>query len=266
MAGDPPLRQVVTRTLEAGLRSPSEERLRWSAGYFHSANRDDILFVASVQTGFGYFQNFGRTRRQGVELDAGYRMGRLLAGGGYTFLDATFQSPELVNGTGNSTNEEAEEGLPGQEAPIEIEPGNRIPLTPRHLVKLHADVAATNRLLITLGFVGVSQSFARGNENNLHQPDGRYYLGRGEASGYGVVNLGARYRISTRLHFICQINNLFDRQYVTGAQLGPTGFTSDGAFSARPLPAIQGEFPVPQSTFFTPGAPKAAWVGLRLGF
>ncbi|MBK7927408.1 MAG: TonB-dependent receptor [Bryobacterales bacterium] len=266
MAGDPPLRQVVTRTFEAGARSSSEDRLRWSAGYFFTANRDDILFVASEQTGFGYFKNFGRTRRQGLELDASFRWGRLLAGGGYTLLDATFRSAELVNGTGNSTNEEAEDGIPGQEAPIEIEPGNQIPLTPRHLVKLYADVAATSRLLINAGVVGISQSFARGNENNLHEPDGRYYVGPGVAPGYAVVNLGARYRLSTRLQLFFQINNLFDRQYVTGAQLGPTGFTPEGAFVARPFPAIAGEFPVRQSTFFANGAPRAGWLGLRLSF
>ena len=69
MAGDPPLAQVVAKTFEAGVRSGSESKLGWSAGWFRAQNSNDILFVASTQTGFGYFKNFGQTRRQGFEAD-----------------------------------------------------------------------------------------------------------------------------------------------------------------------------------------------------
>ena len=68
MAGDPPLRQVVTRTFEAGARGRLRSNLRWNAGWFRAGNRNDILFVSSEQTGFGYFKNFGKTLRQGFEL------------------------------------------------------------------------------------------------------------------------------------------------------------------------------------------------------
>ena len=52
---------------------------RASAGtpaLFRAENNDDILFVMSDQTGFGYFRNFGETRRQGVELGMHARIGR----------------------------------------------------------------------------------------------------------------------------------------------------------------------------------------------
>lgn len=266
MAGDPPLEQVVTRTLEAGVRGSGESRLRWNAGWFRSDNRNDILFVASEQTGFGYFKNFEKTLRQGVELNASSRIGRVTLGGGYTFLDATFQSEESVNGSGNSSNEEALEGVPGTEGTIEIEPGNRIPLIPQHMVKAYADVQVTSKFLLDVGVVGVSSSYARGNENNGHEPDGTYYLGPGQSPGYAVVNLGGRYQIHPRAQLFVQINNLFDRHYYTGAQLGPTGFTSSGNFIARPFPAIDGEFPLVGSTFFAPGAPFGAWGGIRFRF
>ncbi len=266
LAGDPPLEQVRTRSYEAGLRGSSEASFRWSAGYFHATNRDDILFVASEQTGFGYFKNFEETRRQGLELSANYRLGRLTLGGAYTFLDATFQSEEEVNGTGNSSNEEAQEGTPGTEGTIEIEAGNRIPLTPRHLVKAFADVQVTSKFVVDLGVVGISSSLARGNENNAHSPDGRFYLHEGTSPGYGVVNLGARYNFHSRLQLFVQVNNLFDRTYYTGAQLGATGFTATGNFIARPFAAINGEFPLQGVTFFAPGAPRGAWAGFRLRF
>jgi outer membrane receptor protein involved in Fe transport len=254
MAGDPPLKQVVTRTWEAGVRGKSESNWNWMAGWFRADNRNDILFVAAPQSGYGYFKNFGRTQRQGAELDLNGRLRRVTAGAGYTFLNATYQSPETVNGEANS------EGV------NHIVPGNRIPMAPQHMLKLYADIDVTSKLMVNLGVVGISSSFARGNENNLHEPDGDIFLGPGESPGYGAANLGARYRAHRRLEFFIQVNNLLNRKYYSAAQLGPTGFTADGNFIARPFPAVDGEFPVQQATFYAPGAPRGAWGGMRVRF
>jgi len=265
MAGDPPLDQVVTRTIEAGLRG-ARGRFSWHGGVFHAQNNDDILFVASEQTGFGYFRNVDRTRRQGAEAGARMQAGRLSLGAEYTFLSATFQSEETVNGESNSANEEARDGAPGLEGSMEIGPGNQIPLIPRHLVKVFVDVKAHSRIDLHLNVVGTGPSFARGNENNAHEAAPPYYVGEGTADGYAIVNLGVRVGLTSRLDAIAQFNNLFDREYVTAAQLGPIGFTDSGRFVARPLPAINGEFPVTRSTFVAPGAPLRAWVGVRARF
>lgn len=266
MAGDPPLNQVVTRTVEAGVRGGLHTRTHWNAGVFFAENRDDILFVASTDTGFGYFKNFGRTRRQGLELGVKSRAGRVTFGAGYNWLAATFESGETVNGSGNSTNEEAQAGAPGLEGTIDIEPGARIPFIPAHTLKIYADVQATTALSIDVNVVGVSSSQARGNENGAHEPDGTYYLGPGDAPGYAVVDVSARYKATAWLQLFAQLNNLLDRRYYSAAQLGPAAFTAAGTFIARPLPAVNGEFPVQQSTFFAPGAPRALFVGTRLTF
>jgi outer membrane receptor protein involved in Fe transport len=265
MAGDPPLSQVVTRTWESGVRG-QQHGVSWTAGVFRSDNHDDILFVTSEQTAFGYFRNFGQTRRQGVEIDATGRLGRVTLGAGYTYLNATFQSAETVNGESNSTNDTAEDGVRGLEGTIEIEAGARIPLVPPHTLKAYANVQVTSALSLGLDVIAVSSSYARGNENNLHEPDGTYYLGPGSAGKYGVVNLGAGYQVRPWLQLIAQINNLFDREYYTASQLGPNGFTNDGAFIARPFPAVNGEFPVRQATFLAPGAPIRMWFGTRFTF
>ena len=264
MAGDPPLRQVHTDTWEGGLRSAAAGAVSWSASWFRAENQDDILFVASTQSGFGYFKNFGRTRREGVELNATLRRGRIEGGGGYTFLLATYESPETVQGTGNSSNDAAAEGRPGLEGSIDIVPGDRIPLIPVHTVKAFMDVRATTRLSVDLDLVGVSSSYARGNENNEHVPLPPYYLGPGTAPGYVVLNLGARYRLTPRVELLAQVDNLLNRKYVTAAQLGPTAFTAGGSVATQPLPPIGGEFPVPQATFFAPGPPTLIWTGVRL--
>jgi len=66
---------------------------------------------------------------------------------------------------------------------IAIEPGNRIPLLAQHLFKAWVDVPVTKKLLVTGGVTAASGSFARGNENNRHLPDGVYYLGPGTVPG-----------------------------------------------------------------------------------
>jgi outer membrane receptor protein involved in Fe transport len=256
----------VTRTVEAGLRSGTEGRWHWRANWFRAANQDDILFVASEQTSFGYFKNFGRTQRDGVEASLMTRWRNLWLRGGYTYLRATFQSPERVNGTGNSTNAEALEGEPGFESSIAIEPGNRIPLVPAHLFRANLQWQATRRLSVDATILGVSSSLARGDENNLHQPDGIYYLGEGRIPGYGIVNVGLTYQASRRWQLFAQCTNLFDRGYATAGQLGPSGFLPDGRFQSRPFAPIDGEYPVTQSTFLAPGAPRGVWGGARLRF
>jgi outer membrane receptor protein involved in Fe transport len=265
MAGDPPLEQVVTRTVEAGVRGRFGGA-DWHGGFFLARNSDDILFVMAEQTGFGYFRNFGGTRRQGIELGVNAQAGRVSYGAGYTLLDATFQSEETVNGGSNSTNDAAEAGAPGLEGSIEIEPGNTMPLAPRHMLKLFADAQLTAAFGINADLSWISSSYARGNENNRHEPDGTHYLGDGTAPGYIVVNLGARYRFTPWLEILGQVENLFDRRYYTGAQLSPLGFTDNETFIARPLPEVDGEYPLGHSTFYAPGAPIRAWISTRFIF
>jgi outer membrane receptor protein involved in Fe transport len=268
LVDDPPLEQVVSRTVELGVRSPAQDRLSWSAGYFFGQNWNDLLFAASEQTGFGYFLNFGKTRRQGVELDLRGQLSHLTIGSGYTFLDATYQSPQTVNGGSNSSNESSQGGGPGVNGDISISPGDRIPQTPRHILKVFADYKPTSKLLVDLNVIASSGSFARGNEDNQHRPDGVYYLGAGSTSPYGFANLGAHYTFSSHLEALLQINNLFDTHYSTAAQLGTTPYDNNGHFIPRPFPPVQQDgdtsYPLRNSTFLAPGAPFTVFGGIRV--
>lgn len=270
LVGDPPLDQVVTRTFEAGVRSGQESKLRWSAGMFRGTNYNDLLFVSSPQTGFGYFTNFGKTRRQGIETSLSDRIGHFTVGGNYTFLDATYQSPQTVDGGGNSANESALAGVPGIDDNINIVPGDRIPQTPRHLFKAYTGFEAASKFDVDLELVAVSSSLARGNENNLDKPDGVYYLGTGVSPGYAVVDLSAHYHLNKHAQLFLQINNLLDRRYYTAAQLGPSPYDNAGNFIARPFPsvAVDGEsvFPIRHTTFLAPGAPIGIVGGIRYTF
>ncbi len=264
-AGDPPLRQVVTTTVEAGVRSAAGEAVAWSLGVFRSDNRDDLLFVADDAAGFGYFKNFGKTRRQGVELGLSAQPAKgFTAGANLTLLDATYRTAETVNGASSSGNDAAQAGLRGVDGNLQIQPGDRIPLLPRRMLKLYADLDAGDTWSLGADAVAMGGSTARGDENGRHQPDGLYYLGPGRSAGYAVVNVNAAWKPARGFKFFAQVSNLFDRAYATAAQLGPTGFNTAGNFQARPFAAnANGDRPLQHSTFFAPGAPRAVSLGLK---
>lgn len=267
-AGDPPLKQVVTTTVEAGLRSVAGSALAWNVGLFRADNRDDLLFVADDAAGFGYFKNFGKTRRQGVELGlSGQPAKGFTAGMNLTLLDATYRTAELVNGASNSGNDAALAGLPGVDGNIAIAPGDRIPLVPRRLLKLYVDLDLGDAWSLGADAVAAGGALTRGNENGQHRPDGVYYLGAGRSAGYAVLNVNAAWRPSKGLKLFASINNLFDRAYATAAQLGPTGFSDAGNFQSRPFAAnANGDRPLRHGTFFAPGAPRSVNVGVKVAF
>ncbi len=264
LAGDPPLKQVIARTVELGLRGQTAGKLNWHADVFRADNRDDILFVADDQAGFGYFKNFGKTRRQGIELGSDATIGPLSLGLSYTYLDATYQSTETVNGSANSSNSQALSGNPGLDGTVTLRPGNRIPLLPRHIAKLLLDHRINAQWSLSSTVIANASSYARGNENNAHQADGKFYLGSGRSPGFATFNLAALYQPTAHMQITLRVNNLFDSRYVTGAQLGATGLDSNGNFQARPFGGSSANgYPLQNSTFYAPGAPRQFWIGLK---
>lgn len=254
LAGDPALKQVVTKTKELGLNGKLSKGLRWNAGVFRADNTDDLLFVADNAAGFGYFKNFGQTRRQGVELGLSGEQTRFNWGMNLTFLDATFQSQETVNGAANSTQD--------ANGNIQINKGNKIPLIPGKLFKARTQWEVVDGFKVGASMFAAASSYARGNENNAHQPDGVFFVGDGKAPGYAVFDLNTEYRLNRKTTLFAQINNLFDREYANAAQLGATGIRPDGTFVARPFgPADNNS--VINSTFYAPGAQRTFWVGAR---
>jgi outer membrane receptor protein involved in Fe transport len=272
LSSDPPLSQVVTQTWEAGLRGKLEQyHVDWSVGAFRAENRNDILFVASQETGAGYFQNFAKTLREGFQSSLDGHFKRVSGGLDYTFLSATYQSTETLDGTANNTSDIALSGFPGVGGVITVHPGNRIPLIPKQTGKAFVDVQATSKLMLNLGVVANSSTYARGNENNAYQADGVYYLGPGVSPGYAVVNFAAHYDLTKHLQLAVQVDNLFDRHYYTAAQIENTPFTNKGSLVFQPFPAYAtgpqaGNYPLQSATFFAPGAPRRAWVELKLRF
>ena len=141
-----------------------------------------------------------------------------------------------------------------------------MPFIPRHLIKLFADCKSRAPSRSTSTSSASRAAFARGNENNLHEPDGTYYLGDGTSP-----RLRRRQPRRALQRDAVAADHRPDQQPVRPAVLhrGATrsvGFTDSGTFIARPLPPIDGEFPVRHSTFYAPGAPIRGWMGTRLTF
>ena len=78
LVADPPLQQVVARTVEAGLRGNAPiagGRIEWKLAAFRTDSSNDIIRVASAIPGRGVFQNVDATRRQGFEASAEIKSG-----------------------------------------------------------------------------------------------------------------------------------------------------------------------------------------------
>ena len=80
LTADPPLEQVVWRTVEIGLRGKLASdggEAQWGAGLFRTETSDDILAITSGTNGAHIFVNAGDTLRQGVELACDYQDSQL---------------------------------------------------------------------------------------------------------------------------------------------------------------------------------------------
>ena len=110
MADDPPLDDVVAKTFEFGFRT-SQKDLDISGALYRAVNHDDLQFInTNAQNGLGYFDNIGKTIRQGLDLTVG---GNNLLGikgtekfswtASYGYLDATYDSDlQLVSDANDS--------------------------------------------------------------------------------------------------------------------------------------------------------------------
>ena len=146
LASDPFLEQVVSQTFELGARGRLQNGLTWSAAAYRSNNTDDILFVSTSATGTsaGYFTNFGKTRRQGIELGLGGQWRWLSWSANYAFIDATFQDSACLLSPNNST---AGTSSACGADDILVTPGDYIPGIPKNQFNLNLQFAAELEVL-----------------------------------------------------------------------------------------------------------------------
>jgi outer membrane receptor protein involved in Fe transport len=262
MAGDPPLQQVVAKTFEGGFRGKLGQDTRWSLGAYRAVNHNDLQFIASGTTGAGYFDNVGKTRRQGLDLALNSKVGSFSWAAGYSLVDATYQDTFDIVSEANSTRR-----VVNGVKVITVSKGNKMAGIAKHQFKLRGQLQATPNWTIGTTGVAFSDQYARGNENNQHQAgvgtDGNTYAGSGKVKGYAVLNLDSRYNFNTSgWQLFAKVNNVFDRKYYTSGLLGENSFNGTGA----DLNKFATDAESTKEMFLAPGAPRAAWVGLRYDF
>jgi iron complex outermembrane receptor protein len=250
LISDPPLKQVVSRTVEAGLRgsfgTDARDRVTWGLGVFHTENSDDILNVASTAaqgTGFGFFQNAGRTLRQGVEAKVNYRHNEWNTYANYTFVDATYRDSVTLS----SPNNPAADPNTGT---IQTHPGDVIPGIPAHRFKAGAEYDVTDRWKVGADLNVVGTQYLIHDDTNQNP----------KVPAYWFVNLHGSYQVNKTVEVFGLINNVFNQHYlVTGTFFDTGGFTSN-------TPGNPSFNVLSDPRTFLPGMPIAAYAGVRARF
>ena len=201
LVSDPNLKQVVSRNYEFGLRGAFATgflpgKFSWNASVYRTDASNDILLLATDINGFGYFQNAGTTRHQGVELRLGYTDTRWKLAASYSYLEATFRNPQILSSNSPSADTN---GL------IYVQPGNQVPVNPSNRLTLSGDYAATSAWSVGVDVRLQSGEYLVGDESN-QQP---------KLPSYATVNLRSAYQINAQFALFGEIQNLFDRDYYT---------------------------------------------------
>jgi outer membrane receptor protein involved in Fe transport len=241
LSADPDLAQVVSHTIEAGMRVEghpfSDARLSSDLALYRTTLSNDILAVGSSLPGLQFFQNVGGTLRQGIDLNLRLTWRRLTAYLTYSYIDAEFQ-------TGFT---EQSEDNPGADADgnIFIKPGDHIPSIPAHIVKFGADYRVTDRWTVGGHALAASGQYLFGDEANLTP----------QSPPYVVLNLHTSYQITKNVQLFAEIDNAFDAQYYTYGTFGPT--------SSVPIAQAPG---ATNPREYSPAAPIGAFVGVHATF
>jgi outer membrane receptor protein involved in Fe transport len=229
---DPPLAQVIARTWEGGIRGRRDD-VSWNASLFRTATGDDIMFISSGPlTNTGHFQNVGDTVRQGAEFAATGVVHAARWGVAYSFVRALFDSPLTLSSPNHPDAVDGE---------IAVAEGSRIPGVPQHNVKASFSTDI-RQLTVGVNLIANSSQYLRGDEANLLPA----------LDGFSVVNLVADYQISRRISVTGRVANVFDSDHSTFGLLGEAD------------EVLGDDFDDPR--FVGPGAPRSAWIGLRVAF
>lgn len=242
LVSDPPLKQVVSRTVEAGLRGSRDlaiGTLGWKLGVFRAENKDDILAIPSpALQGFGYFQNVGSTRRQGIEAQVNLTSKTLQLYAGYALVDARFLDALQVGS--NSPFRD----INGN---VQILPGNRIPAIPRDRIKAGFDVSVTDAFKVGGDALFVGSQYFVGDESNQAQ----------RLPSYAVFNAHASYQINKTFQIYARADNILDNRYATYGTFFDTTAVPNFANGGAP-------FTDPRS--ISPARPRAFYAGLKATF
>jgi iron complex outermembrane receptor protein len=214
LVADPPLKQVVGRTYEVGLRGNVrvlDGSFEWKLGGFRTDSENDIVQVASAIAGRGSFQNVPETRRQGVEAGMQFRSSRWLAYVGYSVLDATYRFTGLLPSPHNP--------FADADGNVRVTSGKHIPGLPEHQGKFGLDYRVTPAWTVGGDMTVVGSQYFVGDDANQNA----------KLPGYWLTNVHTSYRMTKNVEIFALVNNLFDKRYALfGTFFDPHGVANAG--------------------------------------
>lgn len=228
---DPPLDDVVTKSLEVGLRG-DWLGANYQLSLFRARNQDDILFQTTGRS-TGLFANVDATLRQGLEFSMQQRLGQWQYSGSYSYVQARFDDAFLVLSPNHpDANDDGE---------IAVRPGDRLPGLPEHIAKLSVDYALNQAFSIGAELVYNGSQVLRGDESNA----------LAQVRAATIVNAQASYLFGPKFSVFLKLSNVLDREYENFGLLGedPSELIP-GLIDTRPY-------------FLGIGAPRAAWLGAK---
>ena len=239
--GDPDLQQVISYTMEAGVRgsfTPFDgANLSYNVALFRSNLNNDIAFINSVTTGRAFFANVGQTRRQGVDAGLQFKNDRWVAYVEYSYTDATFQSTFVESGGSNPAAD--------ADGNITVRPGNRLPGVPTNQAKLGAYYKITDKWTVGGTAIVASGAFLFGDEANLTP----------KLTPYFTLNLTTSYQLTDHVQLFALVENVTNEKYSTFGTFSPTSSVflaqAPGATNPRSL---------------SPAAPVGGFAGVRVTF
>lgn len=249
LQSDPYLNQVVSRTVEAGAHWQPSAATSLTVSAYRTHNHNDILFFTAGSTQQGYFANFERTKRQGIDLSASHRFGAVTAHLAYSFLDASYDATGLL--------------FTGQRN-VGVSPGTPIAGLPRNTLKLGLEWQATPKLTLGGNMLAVSSLATQGNEDGLradNAPGEKSKYADWRIRGYAVFNLHGSYRSDDHWEFFARVNNLLDRRYETYGLVARDVFPNGQLLQPHVAPMDAGD-----ARFVAPGAARTVLLGVRYKF
>lgn len=220
LVADPALKQVVAHSGEVGLRGQSGG-LSWSTSLFRINSNNDIVALASVIQGRGFFTNVPLTRRQGVDIDAHYDAGNWSTYLSYSFLDATYQFTGIL-ASPNNPNADANGN-------VAVTPGRHIPTNPAHSFRAGGKMKLAPELTLGGEFVFTGSEFYDGDEANQNP----------KLPSRWVANVRGSWRFADNWELFGLVNNVFNRHDATfGTYFQPgdtTGLLTPGLSDPRSI-------------------------------
>ena len=294
MADDPPLDDVVAKTYEVGARGQLTENLSWNSAIYHAMNHDDLMFInTNALNGLGYFDNVGRTQREGLDIGLNGSLmnffespiaNKFTFATSYSYVNATYDSDFQLASDANSSRQISTTSYSNFDDP-EAGVVAKIDALDTSVAGIDEDDVEDNYALennfiqVKAGdrLANIPQHRFKFRLNYEHNEDLRFGLttlaygkaymmgnennkhqGDGETPGYVLLNADMNWTPAKNWLVSLKAINLLDKNYYSGGRLLMNGFNPGSGIGARDS-AFRGPG-------LLPGSPQAAWMTISYDF